>query len=334
MPVPCATPCRLPLLRLPQLGRHRAAGLRTCRDRRSKRGAGGGGERPPALLLQSLRLCCCMCHCLRCGLPTPGPPSPSQMLGSLAPAAWPLPMAVDCCTPLARGAFAMKPTKPHCCLGPPPPQKIACTPNDGFVAKDDRTGGRIDSTAAVPIGRNGCYMQLPYMQYCLKVGAGLPALACAPGSRPVPLLCCLHRAQANGASRCLEPRRMHAALPVPPLTGPRVCAVPRSALPTGGCARNAQAAARSTPMACAASTAKRESRVARGGQRMQHRHICRCPCCCCRQAGVGCLGCLPAIQCFRHAPVARAEARFAPPSSPQYVRHWLQVVPRDGVPDL
>lgn len=52
----------------------------------------------------------------------------------------------------------------HCvCL-----QKIDCQPNDGFVVKDAVTGKRVDSTLTQPIGRNGCYMKRPFMQYCLK----------------------------------------------------------------------------------------------------------------------------------------------------------------------
>ncbi len=50
-------------------------------------------------------------------------------------------------------------------------QKIDCQPNDGFVVKDAKTGGRVNSSTAQPVGRNGCYMKRAYMQYCLKVRA-------------------------------------------------------------------------------------------------------------------------------------------------------------------
>lgn len=57
-------------------------------------------------------------------------------------------------------------------LLPTNPQRIDCVPNDGKVVKDIITGKEVLSTKAQPIGRNGCYMRRPYMQYCLQVRAG------------------------------------------------------------------------------------------------------------------------------------------------------------------
>lgn len=57
------------------------------------------------------------------------------------------------------------------------PQRIDCVPNDGKVVKDIITGKEVLSTKAQPIGRNGCYMRRPYMQYCLQVRAGQCLLA-------------------------------------------------------------------------------------------------------------------------------------------------------------
>lgn len=48
------------------------------------------------------------------------------------------------------------------------PNRIDCVPNDGKVVKDIITGKEVLSTKAQPIGRNGCYMRRPYMQYCLQ----------------------------------------------------------------------------------------------------------------------------------------------------------------------
>lgn len=184
-------PRRLPLRRLPQLGRRRAARLWPRQDRRPKREAGSSC----ACAGRAAAPCCCCCCWLLCLLllcspllllparcrawplprlavaPPASPPPPSRILA--AP-------HVPTCRPRPRLTIA--PSRPGACHAMQWLQKIACTPNDGFVAKDDRTGGRIDSTAAVPIGRNGCYMQLPYMQYCLKVGVRL----FRPSSPPFP----------------------------------------------------------------------------------------------------------------------------------------------------
>lgn len=51
-------------------------------------------------------------------------------------------------------------------------QKIDCQPNDGVVVKDAVTSKPFTSTTSNPVGRNGCYMRLPHMQYCLKVRTG------------------------------------------------------------------------------------------------------------------------------------------------------------------
>ncbi|PRW61347.1 hypothetical protein C2E21_0392 [Chlorella sorokiniana] len=56
-------------------------------------------------------------------------------------------------------------------FGPVPtadPNKINCVPNSGTVVKDAKTLKPFVSIATQPVGQNGCYMRLPFMQYCLK----------------------------------------------------------------------------------------------------------------------------------------------------------------------
>lgn len=92
----------------------------------------------------------------------------------------------------------------HCvCL-----QKIDCQPNDGFVVKDAVTGKRVDSTLTQPIGRNGCYMKRPFMQYCLKVSVlswtaqshAPPCIAAGPSQM---FLACLHVQCSDDGRKCL-----------------------------------------------------------------------------------------------------------------------------------